>query len=386
MHIILTANYSPWSAYSGGGQSSTHNIATALSNIGHEVDVIFTKTPFETIKIPTRLNYTLHWALIPSPRSRRASWLRNFSIFSVRNKVNKLLSNETIVHCNGEEGALIHSLKGKRKIILVCTPRYPHIPKAIKEPLPSLINSFLGFRNTKYYLLGKMIEQADLCCPTSNYALKILKSHYSFKRIKKVKIIPNGVNEIFLQAKMKNKFDSSLIYFGRLASSKGANLLLEAISLINNKDLSLTIIGRGDLLQKLKAQSKKLGLTNKVIFKTWMSPQSLAFCLENTSYAVLPSNEESFGNTMAESMATGTPVISTTAGSISEVVLHGKTGLLVEPGNTKALADAIKKLIDDSSLSQNLAKNARERIKQNFTWPVVAHQLELEYKKLLNAK
>lgn len=385
MHIILTANYSPWSAYSGGGQSSTHNLATVLSKRGHDVDVVFTKTPFETIEIPSKLDYTLHWASIPSLRSRRASWLRNLSIFSVRNKVNQLLRNETIVHSNGEEGALIPSLKTDKRFKFVLTPRYPNIPKTIKEPLPSFISSILSFKKTKYYLLGRAIKGADLCSPTSHYALQLLKLHYNFSGVK-TEIIPNGVNEIFLQTKLKRKFDSSLIYFGRLTESKGIDVLVEAMSFIKNNNLTLTIIGRGELKEKLKAQAKKLGLTDKISFKTWMPSQDLASCLEKASYAVLPSKEESFGNTMAEAMATGTPVISTTGGSIPEVVIHNKTGLLVAPGNPKALADAIEKLIHDHDLSLVFSKNARKRVRQNFTWPAVAQQFENQYQKLLEKR
>ena len=55
MRCLLTVNFSPWSRYSGGGQRSTHNLARALAQRGHDVSVVYTKPPWEQVQLPAAL-------------------------------------------------------------------------------------------------------------------------------------------------------------------------------------------------------------------------------------------------------------------------------------------------------------------------------------------
>lgn len=385
MHIILTTNFSPWSPYSGGGQRSTHNLATALTERGHRVDVIYTKAPLEKIIPSPGVSYQVHWACFPTLRSRRASWLRNFSIYSVRKLASSLVrksdEKDILIHSNGEEGALFPLKNDHQTLPFVLTSRYPRIPDAVRYPSSSTLGCFSHIGNTKYHLLGKALQQADLCCTTSRSALGMLHHHFRLGETDQA-VIPNGVDSLFLDAASKNNFKGPLLFFGRLARSKGVDTLIEALAHLDSSP-QLIVVGRGEWEKKLRQLAHELGVEQNITFRSWMSQQQLKRTLEKASVAVLPSREESFGNTMAEAMATGTPVISTTAGSIPEVVIDGTTGLLVPPENPRALAQSISDLLRHPEQAARMGANGRERVRRHFTWPSVARTYEQQYQKLL---
>lgn len=88
---------------------------------------------------------------------------------------------------------------------------------------------------------------------------------------------------------------------------------------------------------------------------------------------VLPSLKEGFGQVLLEAIACGLPIISTNTSAIPEVV--GDAGILVEPRNSQALVEAIINLIEN----EELGKNGRKRVEENFTWEKVAERVEEVY-------
>lgn len=106
--------------------------------------------------------------------------------------------------------------------------------------------------------------------------------------------------------------------------------------------------------------------------------------LKNFDIFVLPSLKEGLPYVILEAGLAGLPVISSNIGGIPEIIENGKNGLLVPPANPKKLADAIKKLIEDKTLRENLAKNLREKIKKKFSLEKMLEQTTPLYKKITN--
>ena len=94
---------------------------------------------------------------------------------------------------------------------------------------------------------------------------------------------------------------------------------------------------------------------------------------------VLTSLWEGFPLTICEAMASYIPVVSTNVGGVPEIIEHGITGLLTEPGNIEQLQDAICKLIRDKDLSGRLASNARKRVEEKFSLKEILKQTEKLY-------
>src|SRR4029450_7920773 len=107
MRIVLTCNYSPWSAYSGGGQRWTNDLASALAHRGHAVTVVFTKTPWDHVRPPASLPYRLRWPPLLDYKSRARAPLRVLTAWTVARAVRRELATGevAIVHAQGEEAA-----------------------------------------------------------------------------------------------------------------------------------------------------------------------------------------------------------------------------------------------------------------------------------------
>src|SRR4029453_15954474 len=172
MRIFLTCNYSPWSAYSGGGQRSTHYLGSALAGRGHDVTVVFTKTPWDLVQPPPALPYRLRWAALPDYKSPIGAPLRVLTAWTVAGVIRRELAPEeaAIVHAQGEEAARLPRERGRRRFGLVVTPRYPSLPRLLFAPPRSLVRA-IGLLSGygKYAALGVALRGADVCAPPSRY-------------------------------------------------------------------------------------------------------------------------------------------------------------------------------------------------------------------------
>ena len=374
MRIVLTSNFSPWSAYSGGGQRSTHELATALAQQGHDVNVVFTRPPWERFATPPT-EYALHWAVFFDFASRRPAPLRPLNAWSVSRVIRRMhaLTPIDALHGNGEEVALAARWASARKITVVTTPRYPNYPAAMLQPDSVTHLGWLRLLATdaKYLVLRQAVRSSSWCCPTSRHSAEQAVLALNADR-SRLRVIPNGVAAQFFAAKWTPSSEHRpLLFFGRLAKDKGVDVLLRALSRLSPAH-RLVVIGRGEEKAALKRLASELGVEERISWRPWLSEAALATELSHCSMAVLPSRHESFGNAMAEAMAVGAPLVSTRVGSIPEVVQDGITGLLVPADDPEALARAIQRLTAAPELSHSLSSAGRERTQASYTWGAVA--------------
>jgi glycosyltransferase involved in cell wall biosynthesis len=92
-----------------------------------------------------------------------------------------------------------------------------------------------------------------------------------------------------------------------------------------------------------------------------------------------PSVYEPFGLINLEAMACETPVVASAVGGILEVVVDGETGFLVPPAKPEALADALRRVLDDAGLARRLGRAGRRRVEAQFSWASVAERTERVY-------
>lgn len=189
----------------------------------------------------------------------------------------------------------------------------------------------------------------------------------------KLKVVYNGVGYRASHDGMASLPDGSacrLIYHGRLAPEKGVETLLEALSLLKDEEVVADILGGGnqDYVTYLKQRAAALGIAGKVC---WLGHQDDVHpFVERAQIGVAPSTvRESFCLAAAECMAHGKPVITTDNGSQPEYVADGVNGLLVPPGDSWALAKAIKRFIDNPGLIKDFGANALETFKEKLSFP-----------------
>ncbi|MGY2061150.1 glycosyltransferase, partial [Nocardia gipuzkoensis] len=94
--------------------------------------------------------------------------------------------------------------------------------------------------------------------------------------------------------------------------------------------------------------------------------------LHGADAIVLPSRYEPFGIVALEAAAAGTPLVTSTAGGLGELVIDGVTGASFEPADVNGLVEAVVAVLDDPAAAQDRALAARERLTADFAWEVVA--------------
>jgi len=382
MRVVLTCNFSPWSSYRGGGQVSTHRLATALAELGHDAHVVFTKSPLERLQVPQDLPYALTFAPFVALKSRRNAVLRPLNALPVAAVVKHLVGarSDAVVHSQGEEGVLVPTLLPRTPWIL--TPRYPSYPESLREPMSGVDRALLWALHTKYMLLRRYARQARFVCPTSDAAARSIEHALHVAR-ERIRVVPNGVEPAFTSLVREPPApDAPIVFFGRIEQSKGVDVLLEAYLQLRSPP-PLLLIGEGDYAAMIAQRLAGTAAATRVTLRPWQSPQVLAHTLAGPRCALLPSREESFGNAMVEAMAVGVPLITTDVGALPEVTKNGELATLVPGGDAPALVAALGELLHDPAAAEQRAARAREAIIERFTWGASAQLLVRLYAEAL---
>jgi glycosyltransferase involved in cell wall biosynthesis len=154
---------------------------------------------------------------------------------------------------------------------------------------------------------------------------------------------------------------------GRLAPEKGGRTLVEAMPLVTAGFKEAFFVFAGDGREKLTLERRvaELGLRERVLFLGFRSDVARVTCMYDV--AVVPSTmQEPFGLTIIEAMAARKAVVASRVGGIPEVVVDGKTGILVPPGNPAALAEGILGLLGDADRRRAMADAGYERVRSHF--------------------
>jgi len=157
--------------------------------------------------------------------------------------------------------------------------------------------------------------------------------------------------------------DKNLVFVGRLVSDKGVDLLLQALKLLQNDNLfpDLTIVGSGPEEDNLQRLAAELGLDRQLTFAGQKSGAVLAEVLNRHRILVVPSRwAEPFGVVALEGIACGCVAVGSEKGGLKEAI--GPCGLTCENGNIRALADQLKRLLNDLDLQAELRSHAAEHL------------------------
>lgn len=161
--------------------------------------------------------------------------------------------------------------------------------------------------------------------------------------------------------------DPVVLMVGRLEEQKGHRVLLDAFSDVVREipTVRLVCAGEGSLRAQLERQTEMLGLTSNVRFVGFQSntPEWLALA----NLVVLPSFFEGLPLVAIESLAAARPMVATAVDGTAEVIVNEKTGLTVPPGDTKALANAIVRLLTNPAFAAQMASAGRKWVLEEFS-------------------
>lgn len=220
--------------------------------------------------------------------------------------------------------------------------------------------------------LESKIADAKFIVTVSDFNKQYLSETYG--HAEKTHRIYNGLDLKLFGFNPDTNRKRKIITVGRLVPKKGLRYLIDACRILADRgvDFECEIIGTGELKKELQSQIESLSLQRYVDLS---GPQPQNIVREKISSSAVfaapcivadDGNRDGLPTVITESLALGTPCVSTDVTGIPEIIKHEETGIIVPQHNAEELADQLNRLLDDPSRCQALAKNARQLIEKEF--------------------
>lgn len=211
----------------------------------------------------------------------------------------------------------------------------------------------------------------------------------------RVRLMSNGIDIAALgfsdsnsecHAVMDSKDGIVAIFVGRLTRQKSLTTLLDAVSIAvqSYPALHLILLGDGPERSNLERQAVALAITRHVTFAGYH--ENVGAYLRSAHIFVLPSVSEGISNALLEAMSFGLPCLASAVGGNSEVLDHGRYGILLPPNDVKAWAQALEAMAAAGSLRLEMGQLARRRIVENYDFGVIGVKYENLYLDLLTER
>jgi glycosyltransferase involved in cell wall biosynthesis len=194
----------------------------------------------------------------------------------------------------------------------------------------------------------------------------------------RVHAIPHGCYELFRHWAHGDvvREPHTILFFGRIELYKGLTHLIEAFHIVRERcpQARLIVAGGGQDLERHRSVLD--ALPGCEVHAGYVPMEKVAALFQRAAVAVLPYVEGSQSGVTRIAYPFGLPVVVTNVGSIPESVLEGRTGLIVPPGDTAALASALTSVVTDAALRERLSAGAAEMAAGVMSWATVAARQE----------
>jgi len=394
LKICFTTNSSPWTRFHGGGQIFVHNLAKNLSKRGHNVTVLYSGPLCRPPKKSLRCKYKVEWAyFVGYPYTGK---LQQLNLITVYNKLRYLHETNRfdIINAVGSEAFFIPQLCRKYNTPFFVSIEHPNLSSLqVKFDYAHLVQSVVDLVRMRELALIKSacLKANGICTPSRFTKLEAVKNFHI--KANKIRVINHGIIDSMLTMndnKTQHSSSGPLVYFGRFEPQKGVDLLIDSYSRLVKRNIidaqELILIGSGPDEKKYRAMVKALGLNNKVIFLGWKSASHIRACLNKASLCILPSRSESFGLTVAETLAQGVPLVTTNAGSIPEVIDNGGAAWMAEKNSLESLMNTIQRAIENYPESLRKSKYGKKHARDSFSWEKAAKEYEDFYRSVLESQ
>ena len=236
------------------------------------------------------------------------------------------------------------------------------------------------------HLVGRLLwrNATVVLCLTSSDASELRR--YGCPR-SKIRIIPNGVDVNRFRA--TGSLDGNvLVWAGRFVPEKGLIYLVEALHLVAKRypAVRLVMAGDGPERERISHLVRQRGLDANVSFLGSVSWSRMPEVFNSGSIFLIPSLKEGMPYALLEAMACARAIVASSIPAMRSLLTHRKEGLLVPPGDPRALADAITELLADPGLRKRLGRASREYVESRHAHEVIAKELEQVYLEAMRTK
>jgi len=316
----------------------------------------------------------LHFVKIPDKLSlmnlaKVASGATFFSLYAAIKA-----TKPDIIHINSSHPLLIMMLpllSRKFKIVATVHDAVPH-PGTDKN-LRKHLERRAAIRNARIIFVHREKIRSQLI------------EHNAFLKKVNILITPHGDYNLFSTFETDAIPEpATLLFFGRISRYKGLEYLIDAVSLIRDRhpDLRVIIAGGGDPGKRVSAAFND---TVYEVHNRFIDDTEIADFFTRSTIVVLPYIEASESGVIQIAKVFKKPVVSTRVGGIPEAVMEGKTGLLVDPEDPAALAEALDSLLSDEDLRKQMGENIEAENTVLTGWKDSAEITTAAYKKLYKA-
>jgi glycosyltransferase involved in cell wall biosynthesis len=202
----------------------------------------------------------------------------------------------------------------------------------------------------------------------------------------RIDVIPHGLlGQPSIDDDHSRSEPATFLFFGRIEPYKGLGYFLRAGEILQSRGhaLKLVVAGTGTDLERHRgriAESACVELIDRYVLAT-----EVGGLFRRATAVVLPYTDATQSGVAAMAVANSRPVIATAVGDVPDVVIHGRTGLLVPPCDAGALADAMEQLIVDRHLRDSLAAGAGQYANEALSWSRIAELTEGTYRRAIEA-
>ncbi|HUG90901.1 MAG TPA: glycosyltransferase [Planctomycetaceae bacterium] len=333
---------------------------------------------------------------------------------------------EPAVYCLAPPGALVEPLRAAGVPVTCLGARsawnvavLPRLARELRRFRPRLVQTFLYHANISGRIAGAMARVPRVVSGIrvaerrgrrrlwiDRWTSALVDRHVCVSRgvadysintgglaAEKVAVIPNGVDvERFASARAADLTQFGippdcrvLLFVGRLDPQKAPEVLIDAAAaagvLPAHRDVHLLLVGDGPERERIVERIRACPISDRVHLAG--QRDDVAELLQASFALVLPSRWEGLPNAVLEAMAAGRPVVATAVEGTTELVARQSTGLLVEPGSVKDLAETLGWLLDHPDEAHRMGLNAQGVVRQSFTWERCAQDYERLYERLL---
>jgi len=179
-----------------------------------------------------------------------------------------------------------------------------------------------------------------------------------------------------------------LLYHGRVDRRKGALDFLDALGTLRDRGLPFrgTVSGIGPDVDPCRERAAALALGDRVSFTGYADYDTVPALYRDADVFASPTYMEGFSNTILEAMASGLPVVSCRAVGVVDCLRDGENGLLTEPGDVGAHADALAAMIRDPGLRRRLARAGLEECRRIYSWQAVGARIMAVYAQVVHQR
>ncbi|MEM3628230.1 MAG: glycosyltransferase family 4 protein [Candidatus Bathyarchaeia archaeon] len=263
---------------------------------------------------------------------------------------------------------------------------FPFFSYFIKKPkiihLHGIKSNFLKKHHVSRFLLKHL---ANIYVSLSNQMTKELIALGIPES--KITYVPNSIDTNFFKPG-NHKEKNLLLYVGRISELKGLHILIRALKYLK-ESVHLVIIGPPgwnanyyqSLLNLIKNENKKG--KHEIKYLGAMEQSEIIEWYQKASLLILPSFAEGFPVTILEALSCETSVIATPVGGAPEIIKNHETGILIPPGNSIQLAEAIDYLLKNEDVRLKMARDGRKLVKEQYSLENACNKLCSIYKQLM---